>query len=178
MQEVQPSRSYLPAWISKPLQRSRLPSYESEIGSSALPSPNLDNTIHGSLHGGNSFADKRWQTSAQAAQPARREPAPPSLRVLGSSHSWNGRQVGPLPRNLPSPLCDPHSTPSTAIFQLCYVSLSLHTLHAIPIFFILQHLGWRKSAKQGSIGGRQLIDGDLKVTASEQLFCAGGERSA
>ena len=92
MQEAQPSRSYLPSWISKPLQRSRQPSYDSEIGTSALPTPNLDNTIHASLHGASNFADKRWQGTGQF-QTARRAPTPPSLRVLGSSDRWLGREV-------------------------------------------------------------------------------------
>ena len=95
LQEIQPSRSYLPAWISKPLQRSRLPSYDSEIGSSALPSPNLANTIHGSLHGASNFADRQWQVEAQAppARPRSVTP-PPSLRVLGDLEGWLSREVG------------------------------------------------------------------------------------
>ena len=97
LQEAQPSRSYLPSWISKPLQRSRQPSYDSEISTSALPTPNLDNTIHGSLHGANNFGDKRWQSTGQP-QPARRAPTPPSLRVLGSSDRWLGREVRLSPR--------------------------------------------------------------------------------
>lgn len=92
LQEAQPSRSYLPSWISKPLQRSRHPSYDSEISTSALPTPNLDNTIHGSLHGASNFADKRWQSAGQS-QPAWRAPTPPSLRVLSSSDRWLGREV-------------------------------------------------------------------------------------
>ena len=54
LHEVNPPRSYLPAWISNSLVRSRLPSAagggaaESEL----LRTPNLANTIHGSLHGG------------------------------------------------------------------------------------------------------------------------------
>ena len=98
LQEIQPSRSYLPAWISKPLQRSRLPSYDSEIGSSALPSPNLANTIHGSLHGASNFADRQWQAEAQAppARPRSVTP-PPSLRVLSDSEGWLSREVGHPP---------------------------------------------------------------------------------
>ena len=106
LQEAQPSRSYLPSWISKPLQRSRLPSYDSEIGTSALPTPNLDNTIHGSLHGASNFADKRWQAAAQP-QAAQRAPTPPSLRVLGSSDRWLGREV----RLRWTPLQPPQSVP-------------------------------------------------------------------
>ena len=94
LQEIQPSRSYLPAWISKPLQRSRLPSYDSEIGSSALPSPNLANTIHGSLHGASNFADRQWQGEAQAPPARPRSVTPPRLRVLGDSEGWLSREVG------------------------------------------------------------------------------------
>jgi hypothetical protein len=57
LHEVNPARSYLPAWISNSLVRSRLPSSagggaESEL----LRTPNLANTIHGSLHGGQVLA--------------------------------------------------------------------------------------------------------------------------
>lgn len=97
LQEIQPSRSYLPSWIAKPLQRSRLPSYNSEIGTSALPSPNLANTIHGSLHGAKNFADLRWQ-AGQQVQPVRRSTTPPSLRVLGSAEGWLGREVSSINR--------------------------------------------------------------------------------
>ena len=126
LQEAQPSRSYLPSWISKPLQRSRQPSYDSEISTSALPTPNLDNTIHGSLHGGNNFGDKRWQATGQS-QPARRAPTPPSLRVLGSSDRWLGREVclGSRPVQLLSKShCGPHMSmvlPSTITFTCARV---------------------------------------------------------
>ncbi|CAL5218518.1 g205 [Coccomyxa viridis] len=109
LQEAQPSRSYLPSWISKPLQRSRQPSYDSEISTSALPTPNLDNTIHGSLHGANNFGDKRWQSTGQP-QPARRAPTPPSLRVLGSSDRWLGREELPVHEGVQRALSSPLST--------------------------------------------------------------------
>ncbi len=112
LQEIQPSRSYFPAWISKPLQRSRLPSYDSEIGSSALPSSNLANTIHGSLHGASNFADRQWQAEAQAppARPRSVTP-PPSLRVLSNSEGWLSREVGQPPALGLYAFCRDHSSP-------------------------------------------------------------------
>ena len=58
LHEVNPNaRSYLPAWISNTLVRSRMPSSAGGGATTAdsetlLRTPNLANTIHGSLHGG------------------------------------------------------------------------------------------------------------------------------
>lgn len=84
LHEVQSTRSYFPAW----LQRSRLPSAggESEEGGAALRTPNLANTIHGSLHGGTAFASQRWGAAAQPAPPPASQirAASADLNVLGA----------------------------------------------------------------------------------------------
>lgn len=78
-----PAKSYFPSWM-----RSRAPSNDAELGAtSALATPNLANTIHGSLHGGNAFADHQWATTGGASQrrPNQAGLAPPSgLLVLGA----------------------------------------------------------------------------------------------
>lgn len=78
-----PTKSYFPSWM-----RSRAPSNDAELGApSALATPNLANTIHGSLHGGTAFADHQWATSGGAPKrrPNQAGFAPPSgLLVLGA----------------------------------------------------------------------------------------------
>ena len=65
--------------------RSRAPSNDAEVSGSYLPTPNLANTIHGSLHGGNAFADRQWASASSQHLPSQAIPAPPSgLLVLGA----------------------------------------------------------------------------------------------
>jgi hypothetical protein len=76
-----PAKSYFPSWM-----RSRALSNDAELGDrSTLPTPNLANTIHGSLHGGNAFADGHWASASSQHLPSQAILTPPSgLLVLGA----------------------------------------------------------------------------------------------
>ncbi|BDA44397.1 probable phosphoinositide phosphatase SAC1 at N-terminal half [Coccomyxa sp. Obi] len=107
-----PAKSYFPSWM-----RSRMPSNDAELGAtSALATPNLANTIHGSLHGGNAFADHQWATTGGASQrrPNQAGLAPPSgLLVLGA-RAQSSPLEEPLHEGVASALSSPLATSRSA----------------------------------------------------------------
>lgn len=102
LHEVLPTKSYFPAWM-----RARTPSQQDPDlpASGQLATPNLANTIHGSLHGGSAFAAQSGFGRAGSgtlpqpqppggAQPFK-PPPPLDLRVLGAQTSNGWLEVRP-----------------------------------------------------------------------------------
>jgi hypothetical protein len=107
LHEVLPAKSYFPSWM-----RARAPSQDPELPSSSLATPNLANTIHGSLHGGNAFADQKWGAGGAASQQPPgplpglgfKPPPPLDLHVLGAHGPNTLREVRRLTVTSGNPL--------------------------------------------------------------------------
>ncbi|KAK9915535.1 hypothetical protein WJX75_000406 [Coccomyxa subellipsoidea] len=108
-----PAKSYFPSWM-----RSRALSNDAELGDrSTLPTPNLANTIHGSLHGGNAFADGHWASASSQHLPSQAILTPPSgLLVLGARSPLASPPVKmePLHEGVASALSSPLATSRNA----------------------------------------------------------------